>query len=130
MISRVVTLLIAAVAGVVYGVVGTVSQASTIWGLPVGVVLGIIGAGALVLAIRLLADRWAALAAGVGLTAAVVVFSGVGPGGSVIAPSDSPYALVWAFACPLLAGVIVAWPHLETLLDTRMPENNEHVPQG
>lgn len=116
-LARALTFLIAAVAGAVYGVVGTVAQASTLWGIPIGLVLAVIGAAALILAIRLLSDRWTALAAGAGLTLAVVVFSGEGPGGSVIAPADSPYSLIWTFACPLLAGLVVAWPQLEAAFD-------------
>lgn len=116
-LARVLTLLIAAVSGAIYGVVGTVAQASTLWGIPIGLVLGVVGAGALILAVRLLADRWAALASGVGMTLAVMLFAGEGPGGSVIAPSDSPYSLIWTLACPLLAGLIVAWPQLEAFFD-------------
>ncbi len=108
-VSRLPTLLIAALAGAVFGVVGTVAHAATIWGIPVGLVLGIIGSGALMLAIRLLADRWASVAAGVGITLAVIVFSGEGPGGSVIAPAGMA-AVVWTIACPLVAVLIVAWP--------------------
>ncbi|WP_181003333.1 MULTISPECIES: histidinol dehydrogenase [unclassified Microbacterium] len=110
-VSRIPTFLIAALAGAVFGVVGTVAHAATIWGIPVGLVLGIIGSGALMLAIRLLADRWASVAAGVGITLAVIVFSGEGPGGSVIAPAGMA-AVVWTVACPLVAVLIVAWPEL------------------
>lgn len=107
--SRLPTFLIAALAGAVFGVVGTVGHAATIWGVPIGLVLGIVGSAALMLAIRLLADRWAAVAAGIGITLAVIVFSGEGPGGSVIAPAGIA-AVVWTVACPLVAVLIVAWP--------------------
>ncbi len=107
--SRLPTFLIAALAGAVFGVVGTVGHAATIWGIPIGLALGIVGSAALMLAIRLLADRWAAVAAGVGITLAVIVFSGEGPGGSVIAPAGMA-AVVWTVACPLVAVLIVAWP--------------------
>ncbi|WP_458042093.1 MULTISPECIES: histidinol dehydrogenase [Bacteria] len=112
-VSRIPTLFIAALAGAVFGVVGTVAHAATIWGIPVGLVLGIVGAAALMLAIRLLADRWASVAAGVGITLAVIVFSGEGPGGSVIAPAGMA-AVVWTVACPLVAVLIVAWPEFPT----------------
>lgn len=115
--ARIITLAIALVAGVVYGVVGTVAQASMLGVIPVGIILAVVGAGALVLAIRLLADRWAALAAGAGMTIAVLVFSGEGPGGSVIVPADSPTSFVWSLACPLVAALIVAWPQLEAMFD-------------
>ena len=112
-VSRIPTLVIAALAGAVFGVVGTVAHAATIWGIPVGLVLGILGAAALMLAIRLLADRWASVAAGVGITLAVIVFSGEGPGGSVIAPAGMA-AVIWTVACPLVAVMIVAWPEFPT----------------
>lgn len=112
-VSRIPTLVIAALAGAVFGVVGTVAHAATIWGIPVGLVLGILGAAALMLAIRLLADRWASVAAGVGITLAVIVFSGEGPGGSVIAPAGMA-AVVWTVACPLVAVLIAAWPEFPT----------------
>ena len=116
-VARIITLAIAAIAGVVYGVVGPVAPASMRAPIPVGIILAIVGAGALILAIRLLADRWAALAAGAGMTVAVLLFSGEGPGGSVIVPGDSATSFVWALVCPLVAALIVAWPQLELFFD-------------
>jgi hypothetical protein len=111
LVNRIVTFLIAGLAGAVFGVVGTVAHGATIWVVPVGILLGIIGSAALLLAIRLLADRWASVAAGVGITLAVIVFSGEGPGGSVIAPAGWA-AVIWTVACPLVAVLVVAWPEM------------------
>lgn len=97
-------------AGAVYGVVGTVAQASTLAGLPVGLVLAIIGASALILAVRLISDRGSTVAAAAGLVLAIVILSGNGSGGSVIAPADDPRVWIWVLACPAIAGLIVAWP--------------------
>ncbi|WP_298012554.1 DUF6113 family protein [uncultured Microbacterium sp.] len=108
-IARVFTILGCAVLGAVVGAVGTVAHASL---EPLGVILAVIASTALVLALRLLIDRWASVAASVGLIGAIVLFSGPGPGGSIIAPAEDPYALVWAIAAPLLAAVIVAFPTL------------------
>ena len=122
-VSRILTSLIAAVAGAVFGVVGTVAHAAA-WGvIPVGLLLGIVGSAALLLAIRLLVDRWAAVAAGIGMTLAVILFSGEGPGGSVIAPSGLP-AVIWTVACPLIAVLVVAWPQLPARTPPRGPSRS------
>ncbi|WOQ70292.1 DUF6113 family protein [Microbacterium limosum] len=113
---------IAAVAGAVYGVVGTVAHASTLGILPVGLVLSLIGAGSLVLAVRLLTDRRAAIATTAGMTLAIVVFSGEGPGGSVIAPAGLP-ATIWTILCPLVAVMVVAFPQLPSAAPRSTPSS-------
>ncbi len=113
--ARVGSWIVAAVVGLVYGVAGTIGQAA-MWGpVPLGLVIAVIGTGALLLAVRLLtADRWAALACGMGAMIATLVFSGRGPGGSVVvpAPADGQIStgIIWTIAVPLLTAVIVAWP--------------------
>lgn len=109
------TWVIAGVVGLVYGVAGTIGQAA-MWGpIPLGLVIAIIGTGALLVAVRLLtADRWAALACGMGAMVATLVFSGRGPGGSVVvpAPADGQIStgIIWTIAVPLLTAIIVGWP--------------------
>ena len=71
----------------VYGLAGTIAHAYTLGWFPLGLVLAIIGCAALLAAVRLLTgDRWATLATGLGMMIATLVFSGRGPGGSVIVP--------------------------------------------
>ena len=70
-----------------------------------------IGVGALMLAVRTLTDdRWAALACGLGVMLATLVFSGRGPGGSIVvpAPAEGQFStgVVWTIAVPLLAAII------------------------
>lgn len=114
-IARVGTWIVAAVIGIVYGVAGTVGQAAT-WGVfPLGLVIAIIGIAALLLAIRLLtADRWSALACGMGAMIATLVFSGKGPGGSIVVPAPAEgeisTGIIWTIAVPVVAAVIVGWP--------------------
>jgi hypothetical protein len=118
--GRVITWIVAFVAGAVYGVAGTIAHAYRIGPVPIGLILALIGSGALLVAIRLLTrDRWAALACGLGLLIAILVFSGPGPGGSVIVPSGKldqlgpvNLGMVWTIAVPLMAAVVVAWPDL------------------
>lgn len=94
----------------VYGSAGTVAHAYVLGPVPVGLVLALVGCAALLAAIRLLTgDRWSALAAGLGMMTAALVFSGAGPGGSIIVP-QSTLGTVWTLALPLVVAVIIAWP--------------------
>ena len=110
-ITLVTTWLIAALVGAVFGVAGTITHAFT-WGpVPVGLLLAIIGCGAMLLAVRLLTDdRWLALAVGAGMMVATVAFSGTGPGGSVVVPAKV-LGTIWVVAVPLLVMVVVALPN-------------------
>jgi hypothetical protein len=86
-LARVATWVVALAVGVAYGLAGTIAHTYAFGWFPLGLVLAIIGSGALLLAVRLLtSDRWAALATGLGMMIAMLVFSGRGPGGSVIVP--------------------------------------------
>lgn len=114
-VARIATWIVAVVIGLVFGVAGTIGQAA-MWGpVPLGLVIAIVGVGALVLAVRLLtADRWTALATGLGAMVATLVFSGRGPGGSIVvpAPVDGTVStgIIWTIAVPLMAAVIIGWP--------------------
>ena len=113
--SRVGTWLVAFVVGAVYGVAGTVAQAYQLGWFPLGLVLAVIGVVALLVAVRLLTgDRWAALAAGLGVMIATLVFSGAGPGGSVVVPQvpEEQFnpGIVWTIIVPLAATIVIAWP--------------------
>lgn len=106
--------LVSFVVGAVYGVAGTIGQAAS-WGvLPIGLVVAIIGVAALVGAVRLLSDRGAALATGLGVMGATLLFSGRGPGGSIVVPAAAEGALstglVWTIALPVIVALVVAWP--------------------
>ncbi len=108
--ARVGTWVVALVVGTVYGLAGTIAHAYRVGWFPLGLILGIVGCAALLLAVRLLTlDRWAALAAGLGMMIATLVFSGRGPGGSVIV-AQTGLATVWTLAVPILVAVAVAWP--------------------
>ena len=92
---RIATWLVAFLVGAVYGLAGTIAHAYRLGWFPLGLVLAIIGSAALLAAVRLLtADRWAALATGLGMILATLVFSGRGPGGSVIVP-QTDLAVIW-----------------------------------
>lgn len=101
---------VALVVGVIYGAAGTVSHAYRVFGLPVGLVLAMVAAGAVIIAVRALtADRWAALATGLGAMGVAIVLSGTGAGGSVIVP-QSILGVVWTLWLPAVTAFVVAWP--------------------
>ncbi|GAA1958869.1 DUF6113 family protein [Microbacterium deminutum] len=107
---RLGTWLIAFVVGAVYGLAGTIAHSFEVGWFPLGLVLAVVGCAALLLAVRLLTgDRWAVLATGLGMVAATFVFSGRGPGGSVIVPQTT-LGTVWTIAVPVLVVVAVVWP--------------------
>lgn len=108
--SRIGTWVVALLVGAVYGLAGTIAHAYVVVGIPLGLLLGAVGCGALLAAVRLLTgDRWSALATGLGMMLATLVFSGRGPGGSVIVP-ESDLGLIWTILLPVLVALVVAWP--------------------
>jgi hypothetical protein len=110
-LSRTATWLVAFLVGAVYGLAGTIAHAYRLGWFPLGLVLAIIGSAALLAAVRLLTgDRWAALATGIGMIVATLVFSGKGPGGSVIV-AQTDLAVIWTVALPVLVVLAVAWPN-------------------
>ncbi|MBO3662306.1 histidinol dehydrogenase [Microbacterium stercoris] len=118
--SRILILLLALVTGAIFGVAGTVAH-SFLWGvLPVGLILSLVGCAALLLGLRLLiAGRLPTWAAGLGMLAAVLIFSGKGPGGSVVVPQAAegavPWGLIWTYAVTGVVLLVGAWPDLSRL---------------
>lgn len=114
--SRIATWVVAFLVGAAYGLAGTIAHSFTLAWFPLGLLLALIGSAALLVAVRLLtADRWATLATGAGLLLATLVFSGRGPGGSVIVPEKDPQALidlgvVWTVAIPIMVLAAVLLP--------------------
>jgi hypothetical protein len=122
--SRAGTWVVALLVGAVYGLAGTIAHAYVVVGIPLGLALGILGCAALLAAVRLLTgDRWSALATGMGMMIATLVFSGRGPGGSVIVP-ESDLGSIWTIALPILVALVVAWPARPARLTEHAPEAN------
>ena len=108
--ARVGTWFVALLVGAVYGLAGTIAHSYELGWFPLGLVLAIVGSAGLLVAVRFLtADRWAALATGLGMMTSTLVFSGKGPGGSVIVP-EGALGSVWTLALPILVAIVVAWP--------------------
>ncbi|WP_194395732.1 DUF6113 family protein [Microbacterium atlanticum] len=107
--------LVAFVIGAFYGVAGTVAQGFRLGWFPLGLVLAVVGVTALLVAVRLLTgDRWATLATALGAMIATLVFSGAGPGGSVVVPQAADGAInpgvLWTILVPLVSAIVIAWP--------------------
>lgn len=116
-LARVATWVVAFIVGAVYGLAGTIAHTFMLGWFPLGLVLAVIGSAALLVAVRLLTgDRWAALTTGLGIAVATLVFSGRGPGGSVIVAqaAEGRFAAgtVWSIAVLVLVVLVVAWPDL------------------
>ncbi|WP_292834305.1 DUF6113 family protein [Microbacterium sp.] len=116
-LARIGTWAVSLVIGIVYGIAGTIGQAASGGWFPLGLVVALIGVGGLLAAVRLLTDdRWTTLATAVGAMLSTLVFSGKGPGGSVVVPAPAEGALstgiVWTLAVPIIAAVVIAWPKL------------------
>ncbi|MFB7893937.1 DUF6113 family protein [Microbacterium sp. NPDC056044] len=120
--ARIGSWIIALLVGLVYGVAGTVAHAYAIGWFPLGLVLAVIGVTALLVAVRLLtSDRWATLAVAIGLMTATLVFSGAGPGGSVVVP-QAPEGqfnpgIVWTLLVPIISALVIAWPDMRGRTD-------------
>ncbi|MGF3053582.1 histidinol dehydrogenase [Microbacterium sp. YY-03] len=113
--SRILTWVMAFVLGALFGAAGTIGYASMPAGLPLGFVVGIVGCAAILVAIRMITeDRIAAAVAGAGMLGALLLFSGVGPGGSVVVP-DSVLGMVWSLGLTAVVVAIVAWPSASRL---------------
>ncbi|MDQ1128175.1 DUF6113 family protein [Microbacterium sp. SORGH_AS_0888] len=117
MLNRIGAWAVALAVGLVYGAAGSVGQASALWGLPIGLVLSVVGAAALVFALRALThDRWAALASGLGMMIATWVLSLTSEGGSkLFVASHEVTVNIWMVAVPLVTALVVAWPDLRRI---------------
>lgn len=117
MLSRGLSWLAAALVGAVYGVAATIAHSFTVGPIPVGMILGGVACAALLIALRALTgDRWAALAAGLGMMALLLVISQRGPGGSIVVPNTA-LGNIWMYVAAGIVMLIVAWPDTRRLRD-------------
>jgi LmbE family N-acetylglucosaminyl deacetylase len=115
-VGRLVTAALAFLVGVLFGVLGTVAHQATVTvaavAIPVGLVLALGGAAALLVGLRMvLHDRVAVLLAAVGLLGTIFVLSLRSTGGSVLVPAGLTGTL-WTVVPALVAALVVAWPKL------------------
>lgn len=109
-LSRVLSWVAAALVGGVYGVAGTIAH-SVMWGpIPIGLIVAAVACAAILIAVRALThDRGAAVAAGLGMLAMIVLISGVGPGGSVVV-QDTLAGRIWTYLAAGTVLLVIAWP--------------------
>lgn len=117
MLSRGLSWLAAALVGAVYGIAATIAHSFTIGPIPVGLILGGVACAALLIALRALTgDRWAALAAGLGMMALLLVISQRGPGGSIVVPNTA-LGNIWMYVAAGIVMLVAAWPDTRRLRD-------------
>ena len=109
-------LVLAFLAGVVFGVLGTAAHQATIVvagvTLPGGTLLAIAGVATLYSGFRLeFRNRLVPLASAMGLVLTVGLFSLKSVGGSVLVPNNLA-GIVWSIAPAVLAIIVVCWPRL------------------
>lgn len=114
--SRVIAAVLAAVLGVVFAGVGTVSHqiTVTVWGLTlyVGLFLSLVAIAAITLACRLLLPgRLPSYLLAAGVIIPIALFSAESVGGSILIPNGVP-GQVWVIGPALLTVVVAAWPRV------------------
>lgn len=102
--------------GVAFGLLGTIGHQSTVTvgplTIPVGLILALGGAVALLVGLRLLVgDRVTVFFCALGMLATIFLLSLRSTGGSVLIPAGLPGTL-WSVTPTLVAALVLAWPKL------------------
>jgi LmbE family N-acetylglucosaminyl deacetylase len=102
--------------GVTFGILGTIGHQSTVAigpvSIPVGLILALGGAVALLVGLRLLVgDRVIVFSCALGMLATIFLLSLRSAGGSVLIPAGLPGTL-WSVTPALVAALVLAWPKL------------------
>ena len=114
--GRVLASVVGLSVGAAFGVLGTIAHQATLplgqMTIPVGLILALLGAGALLVGLRLvLGDRLVVLLCAIGLLGTIFLLSLRGTGGSVLVPAGPPGTL-WTIVPALVAALVLAWPKL------------------
>lgn len=129
-LTRGLSWLAAALVGAVYGVAATIAHSFTLGPVPVGLIVGAIGCLALLVALRgLTGDRWAALAAGLGMLLLILVISQRGPGGSIVVP-NTPLGNIWMYVASGIVLLVVAWPDVHRQRELSSRATATHRPEN
>jgi predicted aconitase with swiveling domain len=113
---RLITTLVALIAGALFAVLGTTAHQTTVQigsvSAPIGLVLALIASGTLLVGLRLvIRDRLVVLAAAIGLLVTVFLLSLRSTGGSVLIPQGA-LGLIWTITPALIAALVIAWPRI------------------
>lgn len=114
--SRVASIVLALLIGIVYGCIGTVAHGwqPLLFGVPVpaGLLLAVVGVTLLFLGLRIvLDDRLPVAAAALGMLISIGIFTLPSTGGSVLIPQGVA-GLIWTIAPSFIAVLVLAWPKL------------------
>ncbi|WP_168203747.1 DUF6113 family protein [Humibacter ginsenosidimutans] len=112
MLTRVVTAVVMVVAGIAFGVLGTVVHSSTVGSadFPWGIVVALLALACLLVGIRLLSSgRLSTACAALGALVAIAVLSQQSFGGSVLI-TNSVIGWVWMAGAVVIALLAVSWP--------------------
>ncbi|QEO15543.1 hypothetical protein FLP10_14700 [Agromyces intestinalis] len=113
--NRVVTIVVGAAIGLVYGAIATIGHRHELRigdvTIPWGLTLAILGVAALLVGIRLVMDRLSSAAAAAGIVAIVAVLTLPGVGGSILVAGDIR-GTIWAVTPAVVGVLVVAWPSL------------------
>ncbi|UOE45630.1 hypothetical protein [Agromyces larvae] len=131
--NRVVTVVVGAVIGIVYGAVATIGHRHELrigdavvpWGLAVAIV----GVAALLVGMRLVIDRWSSAAAAAGVIAVVALLTLPGVGGTILIAGDIR-GTVWAVTPAVVGVLVVAWPSLPPRRDRGVGAGAQHAVTG
>lgn len=113
---RIATAVLTGVAGVVFGILGTLTHSSRVAigaaQLPWGIVVALAAVACLLLGVRLLVEgRLAVITAAVGVVIPVAVFAQPSFGGSVLVENDA-LGWVWILGSAFLALIVAGWPRV------------------
>lgn len=113
-----------AVIGFGFGAAGTFGVFARPTTPPVGLIVALVAAAAVLLAVRLLADdRWSVIGAALGMYGAILLFSLRGPGGSVVMPNVWQ-SMVWMYGSALIILLVAAWPDMSRIRALGRPESD------
>jgi len=125
--GKIVTYLLAVVAGGLFGAIGTVTHQDGAAAFPYGVVLALLLVATLLVGVRLLfGSRVVGVAAAVGLLGAVAILSLPGSGGSALIPANGP-GYAWSFGPTVIAVFVLAWPRVHQRPSDKMESSPRDV---
>jgi N-acetyl-1-D-myo-inositol-2-amino-2-deoxy-alpha-D-glucopyranoside deacetylase len=125
--GKIVTFVLALVAGAFFGAIGTVAHQDAAGAFPIGAVLALLLVAALLIGFRLLFDsRLVGIVAAIGVVAVIAVLSPASAGGSVLIPRGlAGYA--WTFGPTVIAIIVLAWPRLPQRRSDKMKTSPRDV---
>lgn len=112
------------VLGVVFGIAGTAVHAYFLGPIPLGLIIGLIAAAALMLALRLLLEkRWFSILSFVGMIAIVYIMAQASVNGSVLITNNLE-SFIWIYGVAIIGLVIQVFPSLKLSKEAQSSEKH------